>query len=125
MAFDGGGGRRVVSGGLPAGIESVRGRLARLERELWLVALAALAGDVLLTYIGLERGLTEANPVARAAIERFGYVALVGLKAGALAVGVAGWWLLPGRFGAVIPLALALPWSTAVVVNAVTLAAMA
>lgn len=116
---------RSTANGIGARLERTRRTLARYERELWLFAGLALLGDLVLTYLGLEQGLTEANPVARAGVERYGYLALVGLKAGALAVAVIGWVVLPRRFGAVVPLALALPWTTAVVVNAVMLATVA
>lgn len=110
------------AGGTAAGIGATRRRVARAERELWAVALLALLGDLVLTVYGLEQGLTEANPVARAAVERYGYVALAGLKAVALLVGVLGWVVLPRRYRAVIPLALAVPWTFAVVVNVMMLA---
>lgn len=119
------GGRRVATGGIGTTSEAARERLAGFERELWALALLALAGDVVLTLYGLEQGLTEANPVARAAVARYGYVALLGLKGAALGVGVLGWLALPRRYGVVIPLALALPWTVAVVVNAVMLATLA
>lgn len=102
-------------------LDDARVRLAGVERELWMLALLGLVGDLALTVYGLERGLTEANPVARAALAAHGYPALAAMKAGAVAVGVGGWLVLPRRHRAVVPLALALPWTLAVLVNAVTL----
>ncbi len=102
-------------------LDAVRETLAGVERELWLLAVVGLFGDLALTVYGLERGLTEANPVARAALAAHGYAALAVMKAGALSVGVAGWLLLPRSHRAVVPLALAAPWTLAVLVNAVTL----
>lgn len=126
MTLDGGGrdGRSVGTDGAGPLLESARDTLAGFERELWVIALVALVGDLLLTYYGLEQGLTEANPVARHAVTEYGYLALGALKAGALGVGVAGWVVLPRRFGAIVPLALAIPWTVAVVVNVVMLAAL-
>jgi hypothetical protein len=102
-------------------LDRARERLAGVERELWLLALLALVGDLALTVYGLERGLAEANPVARVALAAHGYAALVAMKAGALSVGVGGWLLLPRRHRSVVPLALAMPWTLAVLVNAATL----
>jgi hypothetical protein len=53
-------------------------------------------GDVLLTYYGLQVGLVEANPLARAAMDTIGVLpALVGLSATVVALIVAiGEWTL-------------------------------
>lgn len=91
----------------------------RNERALWAVAVLALAADVALTRYGLANGLVERNPVARAATRELGFLALVGMKAGALAVGVGGRAALPSRYAPAVPLALALPWGLAAGVNAV------
>lgn len=106
-------------------LDDARETLAGVERELWMLALLGLVGDLALTVYGLERGLAEANPFARAAVHAHGYGALAALKAGALALGVGGWLLLPRRHRAVVPLALAAPWTLAVVANAVTITVFA
>lgn len=87
------------------------------ERTLWILVGVALVGDLLTTYYGLQLGLTESNPVARAALDRFGFAAMVGLKLFALGVGVGCRWLLPDEHGLLVPAGLAVPWMGAVVVN--------
>ncbi len=98
-------------------VEGYYAVLARHERGLWVLVLLAALADVLLTYHGLQIGLTEANPVARGAIEGYGYWTMLALKGGALAVGVACWVALPDRFSPVIPLGLAIPWVVASLIN--------
>ncbi|WP_327052196.1 DUF5658 family protein [Halomicrococcus gelatinilyticus] len=91
--------------------------VGRVERSLWLVVGITLAGDLLTTYVGLNAGLTESNPVARAAISQFGFVALVAVKAIAVGIGVACRPLLPREYTAVVPAGLALPWVIATLLN--------
>ncbi|UPV74160.1 DUF5658 family protein [Halorussus limi] len=87
------------------------------ERTLWILVGVALVGDLLTTYYGLQMGLTESNPVARTAIERFGFAAMVGLKLFAVGVGVGCRRLLPDKHGLLVPAGLAVPWTGAVLVN--------
>lgn len=101
------------------------GFVADHETELWALAVATLVGDLALTTYGLQQGLSEANPVASAAAADHGVVGLAALKGFALAVGLGGWLVLPERAQAVVPLALSLPWTLAVVVNLATLAVAA
>ncbi len=98
-------------------VESYCDTLASRERALWAVVVLAALADVLLTYYGLQIGLTEANPVARGAIEGYGYWTMLVLKGGALSVGVACWVALPDRFSPVVPLGLAIPWVVASAIN--------
>lgn len=91
------------------------------EQALWAAAIAALVADLALTRYGLANGLVERNPVARAAIREFGFLALVGIKAGALGVGVGGRLALPTRYASAVPLAFALPWGAAACANAALL----
>ncbi|WP_433624273.1 DUF5658 family protein [Halomicrococcus sp. NG-SE-24] len=91
--------------------------VGRVERILWLIAALTLAGDLLTTYAGLRAGMVESNPVARSAIARFGFVALFGIKAFAVGVGVACRPLLPSEYTAVVPAGLALPWAVATLLN--------
>ncbi|WP_331232456.1 DUF5658 family protein [Natronorarus salvus] len=98
-------------------VEATYRTLARHERALWAVVVLAAIADILLTYHGLQIGLTEANPVARGAIEGYGYWTMVALKGGALTIGVACWAVLPDRFSPVIPLGLAIPWVVASAIN--------
>lgn len=93
--------------------------LGSIERELWFVALAAMLVDVTLTVHGLQLGLREMNPVARAALDSVGIVGLYGLKAGAVCVGLCCRPLLPARHTGLIPLALAIPSIIAVGINSV------
>jgi hypothetical protein len=87
------------------------------ERTLWILVGVALVGDLLTTYYGLKIGLTESNPIARAAIERFGFAAMVALKLFAVGVGVGCRRLLPDEHGLLVPAGLAVPWMGAVVIN--------
>jgi hypothetical protein len=98
-------------------VEGCYSVLARHERSLWAVVVLSALADVLLTYYGLQIGLTEANPIARGAIEGYGYWTMLALKGGALSVGVACWAALPDRFSPVIPLGLAIPWVVASLIN--------
>jgi hypothetical protein len=103
-----------------AGNERVTAMMASVqgwERALWVLVGVALVGDLLTTYYGLKIGLTESNPVARAAIEQFGFSAMVALKLFAVGVGVCCRQLLPERHGLLVPAGLAVPWMAAVVVN--------
>ncbi|MEM4781851.1 MAG: hypothetical protein QXG03_09870, partial [Halalkalicoccus sp.] len=50
------------------------------EAALWGLVVCSMVADTLLTYYGIERGLVEGNPIARAGLERFGYAALGALK---------------------------------------------
>ncbi len=94
-----------------------------VERVLWVVVLLALVGDLLTTYAGLRAGLTESNPIARGALSQFGFVALLGLKAFSIAVGLACRTLVPREYVALVPAGLALPWTIAVGVNSYLLMA--
>ncbi|NHN59016.1 hypothetical protein G9466_08015 [Halorussus sp. JP-T4] len=87
------------------------------ERTLWILVGVALVGDLLTTYYGLQLGLSESNPVARAAIRQFGFSAMVGMKLIAIGVGLGCRRLLPERHGLLVPAGLAVPWLAAAVVN--------
>ena len=101
------------------GLTDYWGTLSRREGTLWLVVVASMVVDLLLTYYGIERGLAEANPVARAGLDRFGYAALGAIKLVAVGVGLACRPFLPRNYTAVVPLALAIPWIVASLINAV------
>jgi len=92
------------------------------ERELWAVAITAMALDVQLTIQGLQLGLTEMNPVARQMIDQTGFVGLYVLKACVVALAVVLRPLVPDRYGGIVPLALAIPSLFAVGVNSTLLA---
>jgi hypothetical protein len=92
-----------------------RGRPA--ESVLWLVAVAVMLLDVGLTDYGLAMGLSEVNPLGRAAIEALGSLGLLLAKLPVVAVALCGWWLLPATERWIVPLGLVVPWGTAVVLN--------
>lgn len=92
--------------------------LGEYEAVLWGLVVFSMLADTLLTYYGIERGLTEGNPIARYGLEQFGYWALGALKLFALGVGLAGRNLLPDGYTAVVPLGLAIPWTVASLINA-------
>lgn len=91
--------------------------VSRVEWALWLLVGISLVGDLLTTYYGLQLGLTESNPVARSAIEQFGFSAMVVLKLFAVGVGLVCRQLLTGRFVLFVPAGLAVPWLAATVIN--------
>ena len=101
--------------------DALRDRLAAVELELWIVVVTAMLADLWLTQQGLQRGLSEANPVVRSVIGQYGTAAFPVLKFAALGVGGVTWKLLPERTAPVVPLGLALPWVFAAVVNAALL----
>jgi len=90
--------------------------LATVELELWLIALATLTLDVVLTYIGLRSGLMEGNPIMGYAFEHVGF-AVLGLTK-VVVLGTAGLAReFRPEYGPIIPLGLAIPWLFASVVN--------
>lgn len=109
MSFDDG----HVSGRIRHGIRDA----GDLERALWVLVGLSLVGDVVTTFAGLHLGLSEANPVARTAIDGWGVVGMLALKAGAIAVALCCRPFLVDPYKPIIPAALALPWTFAVVVN--------
>ncbi|MEF8784866.1 MAG: DUF5658 family protein [Haloarculaceae archaeon] len=92
------------------------------ERELWFVVFAAMLVDVTLTVHGLTLGLTERNPIARAAIDTAGVLGLYAIKVGALFVGGCCRLVVDDRYGVVVPVGLAVPSLVAVVVNTAVIA---
>lgn len=88
-----------------------------IERALWALVVLSLIGDIVTTFAGLHLGLTESNPVARTAIEGWGVVGMLALKALAVGVALCCRPLLPPAYRPVVPAGLALPWAFAVVVN--------
>ncbi|WP_158056817.1 DUF5658 family protein [Halorussus halophilus] len=93
------------------------GTLGSWERALWALVAVALVGDLVTTYYGLKVGLTESNPVARAAMHQFGFAAMGALKLFAIGVGLLCRQLLPERYVLLVPAGLAVPWMAAVFIN--------
>lgn len=90
--------------------------LSDVELELWLIVLATLTLDLILTYMGLTAGLMEGNPIMGYAFEHVGFAVLGLVKV--LVLGTAGLAReYAPQYGPVIPLGLAIPWLFASVVN--------
>lgn len=101
--------------------ELERGPLSTLEaaeRPLWVLVAVFLVLDVAVTHYGLERGFVEANPVAQAAMAAVGTLtAMVLLKGFSLAVALVARSALPRLYRGIVPVALAVPWGVANVMN--------
>lgn len=95
--------------------------LSRYERDLWFLAIAAMLVDVTLTTHGLQLGLRELNPIARAAIDWIGILGLYGLKGVAILLGILCVSAIPERYTPLVPLGLAVPSMIAVLINTVVI----
>jgi hypothetical protein len=91
-------------------------RLTRAHAALWALILAATTADIVLTLVGLERGLREGNAVLALMLSQFGLAGLWLVKFSAMCWLVAGWALLSDRNAAIF-LALFALVTVAVVVN--------
>ncbi|ELY68309.1 hypothetical protein [Natrinema versiforme] len=106
-------------------LSSIVGRTP-LDRWLWLAVLVAIAADLATTVGGLEVGFAESNPVGTLVLETVGVLGLVGLKAGAVAIGLsvaaavvrAPDRIAPDYVTLVVPTALATVWLLAATWNA-------
>ena len=124
--------RRTVPSGPSPSRDTPDSRLGRLfaiararERELWFAVFAVMLVDVTLTVHGLTLGLTEVNPIARAALDTAGVFGLYGLKAAALAIGGCCRFAVRDHYGFVVPVGLGLPSLAAVGINTVVIAVVA
>lgn len=99
--------------------------LAAHERALWVLLAAALLADAALTWYGLERGLTEANPVMAAAMTWLGVAGGIVVVKGVavLVAGLARASVSPAN-RPVVPLAMAIPWGVAALINFLGLLAL-
>lgn len=95
------------------------------ERALWVLLAAALLADAALTWYGLERGLTEANPVMAAAMTWLGVAGGIVVVKGVavLVAGLARASVSPAN-RPVVPLAMAIPWGVAALINFLGLLAL-
>lgn len=105
----------AVSGDLRG--DGVIGVLARHERLLWAIVVAAAIGDVVTTGVGLHVGLMEGNPIMADWIEGYGIVALLCSKVAVVLPAMLAVQLFdhPGRV--VVPLGFGLPWLVATASN--------
>lgn len=87
------------------------------ERVLWWLVGISLVGDMVTTFVGLHVGLAESNPIARSAIDGWGVLGMLGLKVGAVGVALASRRFVAAAYRAIVPAALAIPWTAAVLVN--------
>jgi hypothetical protein len=97
--------------------------VSEYEHLLWLLVIATLVLDVATTTYGLQRGLSEANPLARRLFAQIGPLgAMLVLKGVVLAIGLVAWFSLPSRYRGFVPLGVALPWGVAGMFNLAMLA---
>ncbi|WP_254862053.1 DUF5658 family protein [Halovivax gelatinilyticus] len=89
----------------------------RFERVLWGLVGLSLVGDIVTTFVGLQMGLAESNPIARSAIDGWGVIGMIALKAGAVAVALFCRRFVEEPYQPIVPAALAIPWTAAVLVN--------
>lgn len=84
-------------------------RLQDVQPLLWLFAVLFFGiGDVVTTGIGLGiEGIHEAGPVTGAAIERYGQLSMVVIKAGVIGGGYVLWLFAPRPHRVGVPLGLA------------------
>jgi hypothetical protein len=95
------------------------------ERMLWTAVAVTFVLDVGLTAYGLEIGLSEANPVARAVMHLLGPLpAMVALKGVVVAFAVCASRLVPEPRRGLIPLAVAAPWAVASLSNLALVASL-
>ncbi|MBX0348864.1 DUF5658 family protein [Haloarcula pellucida] len=99
-------------------------RLSESHAVLWAVVILASLFDIVTTMVGLERGLTEGNAVARAFIETYGTPGVGLLKFSALVVVVVCWAWFDDRRATAVLTAFALVSLAVVASNAVTLASV-
>ena len=96
--------------------------LVQHETILWTIVIGVTVADGVLTYAGLLQGHPDGNPIVRSAIAHFGYLGIGVIKVGALAVAFGVWTVLSTRRRPFVPLALVVPWTSATLLNAITLA---
>jgi uncharacterized membrane protein len=96
--------------------------LSESDAVLWTVVILASMFDIVTTIVGIERGFTEGNTVARAFIETYGTPGIGLLKFSALVLVVIFWAALDDEPASAVLLAFALVSLLVVASNALTLA---
>jgi hypothetical protein len=113
----------VVQSSAEATVRSLTARLATVEAHIWALAAVAAALDVLLTYRGLQLGLTEGNPVVSALLGSAGIAGLVAVKLVVIGLAALGRYVRP-RWGPWLSLGMVVPWLAAAGINATWLAVL-
>ena len=93
------------------------------ERAIWALLATVLCADLLSTYYGVQQGLTEGNPIVRAALADGGFAAFTTLKIATVSLGLSVWVAMPEPNRTVVPLGLAFPWTLTTLTNLVTILA--
>lgn len=96
-------------------------RVSARERRLWYLVAVAFLADTVLTAYGIHLGYAETNPLMRHVLASQGIAGIVALKAGGVVVAVTCRSLVERTHRPLVPAALALPWLTAALVNAVVI----
>lgn len=96
-------------------------RMTRTHAVLWTLILVTTVADILLTMVGLARGLREGNVVVAAMLAELGLAGLWLVKFGAMVWLVAGWLLLDDRNAAVFLALFAIVTAAVVVSNTLLL----
>lgn len=102
----------------------LRRSLTESDAVLWSVVILASVFDIVTTIVGVERGLTEGNAVARAFIETYGTVGIGLLKFSALVLVVVLWAALDDERATLVLATFAVVSLCVVALNAVTLASL-
>lgn len=99
-------------------------RMTRTHALLWALILLTTTADIVLTMVGLQTGLQEANSVVYTAVETLGLAGLWLVKFLAMCWLVGGWALLSDRNAAIFLALFAIVTTVVVVNNAVLVASV-
>jgi len=99
-------------------------QLSESHTVLWSVVILSSLLDVVTTMVGIQRGLTEGNAVARAFIATYGTPGIGLLKFSALVVVVISWAWLDDRRATAVLFGFAIVSLVVVALNAATLASL-
>jgi hypothetical protein len=98
--------------------------LSESDAVLWTVVLVASALDIVTTIVGLGRGASEANAVARAFLATYGSPGIGLLKFAALVLVAVLWYVFPDEHATTVLVAFALVSLLVVALNTLTLLAV-